>query len=344
MRSIRRAISRADDVPALQAAAGEIRSLARLLLEQGIGAEQLTYIVSTLNDALTTRVIDITRRAHALPQIEWAWLAFGSEGRYEQTISTDQDNGLIFEDATGTSDDALRQRLLPFGRVVNETLAACGFPLCKGNIRASNAQWCISTSEWKARFTRWVRQTDTQELLNSVIFLDLRAIYGVGTLATPLLRTRDELISERPVFLRQLAQYAIETRPPLSLFGGFSDDDARAPGTIDLKKSGARIFTDAARVLALAAGVAHTNTAERLRVSAAKLRMRPDEIGSATDAFFFIQSLRLRSQLLRDAGPPALPANRVDPRRLNEVDRRMLKEAFRQARKLQSRLALDYQL
>ena len=36
--------------------------------------------------------------------------------------------------------------------------------------------------------------------------------------------------------------------------------------------------------------------------------------------------------------------NRLDPNDLNELDRRILKEAFRQARKLQSRLKLDYQL
>jgi CBS domain-containing protein len=36
--------------------------------------------------------------------------------------------------------------------------------------------------------------------------------------------------------------------------------------------------------------------------------------------------------------------NHVDPESLNELDRRILKETFRQARKLQTRLSLDYQL
>jgi CBS domain-containing protein len=36
--------------------------------------------------------------------------------------------------------------------------------------------------------------------------------------------------------------------------------------------------------------------------------------------------------------------NRIDPRTLNEVDRRILKECLRQAQRLQSRLKLDYQL
>jgi CBS domain-containing protein len=344
MRSIRRAIFGAEDVPGMQNAARDIRSLARMLLEQGLAAEQLTFIVSTLNDALTERVIQLAIGRHPLPDIEWAWLAFGSEGRYEQTISTDQDNGLVFGDHAGISADAQRQRILPFARSVNETLDACGFPLCKGNIMASNPLWCLGVGEWQAKFAHWVQHTDAKELLNSVIFFDMRPIYGAHRLTTPLIRKRDALIGERPVFLRQLAGYALESRPPLGVLGGFAADDPRAPGMIDLKKSGARIFTDAGRVLAFAAGVGHTNTAQRLRLSGGKLGMSHDEIESATEAFFFIQSLRLRSQLAGSGDIAAAAPNHIDPRKLNEVDRRMLKEAFHQARKLQSRLALDYQL
>ena len=36
--------------------------------------------------------------------------------------------------------------------------------------------------------------------------------------------------------------------------------------------------------------------------------------------------------------------NLIEPSLLNELDRRILKEAFRQARKAQAKLTLDYQL
>ena len=36
--------------------------------------------------------------------------------------------------------------------------------------------------------------------------------------------------------------------------------------------------------------------------------------------------------------------NRVDPDKLNELDRQVLKEAFKQAKRLQSRLQLEYRL
>jgi CBS domain-containing protein len=341
MRGVRRTIAQAEDVGALRDAAAEIRALAGVMLEQGLAAEQLTYIVSTLNDALTERLIELERARHALGDLRWCWLAFGSEGRYEQTIATDQDNGIVFADSPAP--DGPRARLVPFAKAVNESLAECGFPLCKGGIMAGNPQWCLSVGEWQTDFERWVRNTDEQELLKSVIFFDLRPVYGTRELAEPLRETRDAAVASRPVFLRQLAQYAVQSRPPLGFLGGFSDDDPSAPGTIDLKRSAARIFTDAARVFALAARIPHTNTAQRLRLAGARLNVPQDEIAAATEAFFFVQSLRMRAQLLAQ-GATAGPHNRVDPHRLNEVDRRMLKEAFRQARKLQSRLALDYQL
>jgi CBS domain-containing protein len=342
-RGINRTIAGARDEIALRQAAGDIRTLARDFLAQGLGAEQLTLIISTLNDALTRRIIELEQARHHLDGITWCWLAFGSEGRYEQTVSTDQDNGIVFADSRRTPHE-IRAVLLPFARAVNGTLDACGFPLCKGNIMAVSPNCCLSGEEWHERFERWIRNPAEEQLLNAVIFFDFRPLYGAEGLADGLRARLLEMAPARPAFLRQLAQHALEVRPPLGLFSDFDTEDAPgAPGTIDLKLAGARLFVDAARVLGLAAAVPHTNTAQRLRQAGARLGMPEDEIASATEAFYFIQTLRLRAQLLdgqRGKGSP----NRVDPRRLNEVDRRILKESFRQAQKLQSRLALDYQL
>ena len=111
----------------------------------------------------------------------------------------------------------------------------------------------------------------------------------------------------------------------------------------DLKLHGVRPFVDAARVYALAFGLAQTGTAERLRAVAADLRMAPPEMAAIVDAFFFIQKLRLRIQA-RPGTQLRGSANQIDPRTLNDFERPSLKEAFRQARKLQQRLALDYDL
>jgi CBS domain-containing protein len=103
---------------------------------------------------------------------------------------------------------------------------------------------------------------------------------------------------------------------------------------------------DAARIFGLAAGVKETNTIQRLRLSAARMKLPEAEIDAWIDALLFIQVLRLRHHdevSEQGLGDEALD-NLIDPEKLNELDRRILKEAFRQARKLQARLALEYQL
>ena len=127
IRHINRALAGAADAGALQQAARDIRGLAANMLGQGVAAEQVTSIITALNDALTRRILELEMGRHDLQGIAWCWLAFGSEGRCEQTLSTDQDNGLLFAGADGVDPAAIRGKLLPFARNVNRTLDACGF-------------------------------------------------------------------------------------------------------------------------------------------------------------------------------------------------------------------------
>lgn len=342
VRSIHRAIADARTIEDLKRTAADIHRLALTMLGQGVSAEHMTLIISTLNDALVRQVLQIEASRFDLKGLSWSWLAFGSEGRFEQTISTDQDNGLIFDCGSDTP-DAVRSRLLPFAQVVNRALDACGFPLCKGNIMAGNPHWCLSVEEWRERFDHWLANTDPQALLRAVIFFDFRNLYGDESLADSLRRHLSESAIGNSRFQRQLAQYALENKPPLGLISDFiTEDEGEGRGTIDLKKAGARLFTDAARVLSLAAGVTHTNTVQRLRQAATTLKMPAGEVNAVVEAFYFIQTLRLRGQMAQDS--ELKQSNRLDPATLNEVDRRILKESLKQLRKLQSRLALDYQL
>jgi len=334
----------ASEISVLQNLAAEIRKLARLLAEQGVAAEQISLFVSVLNDRLCQRLIEIVRKRHQWEQISWCWLGFGSEGRLEQTFSTDQDNGIIFAAHGQASSAEIRARLLPFAREVNEALDACGFPLCKGNVMASNPALCLSVEEWQSKMGGWLENAEPKALLDATICFDFRALYGDATLATllrewVLVRTR-----AHPAFLRQMAEIALQARPALGILRSFITEDApNAPHSINLKLHGVRLFVDAARIYALALGLPQTSTVERLRAARAGTGMGETETEAIVDAFFAIQRLRLRHQASQDVLTEET-ANRIDPDKLNELDRLILKASFRQARKLQQRLALDYQL
>ncbi|MEO8442865.1 MAG: DUF294 nucleotidyltransferase-like domain-containing protein, partial [Betaproteobacteria bacterium] len=295
-------IAAAASVKDVQSAAARIGLLARNLLAQGIGAESLTQFIAELNDRVTCRVIELALTRHALGDVPFCWIALGSEGRFEQTFSTDQDNGIIFDVPAGHSAAALRQRLLPFAQDVNQGLAECGFPLCKGNIMAGNPDWCLSLDEWQATFSGWMRNSAPAALLNAAIFFDFRPLWGVAALAD---RLREWLLTTASVnrrFLHQMAVNALQTQPPLGLVQDFATSGSgRDANTVDLKAQGARLFVDVARIYALQYLIPATGTAARLRAFIAVVGVNRDEIAAVLDAFFFIQILRLRHDMF-DAG------------------------------------------
>lgn len=340
---LRNRIHAAEAVEALAELAREIKELALQWLAGGTAAEQVTRLISTLNDHLTTRVLEL-ELLPALPQgVRVCWIALGSEGRMEQTLSTDQDNGLVF-DAPAAAAEAVRGELLPAARRANEALAACGFPLCRGGVMASNPSWCLSLAEWKDRFRSWLDAPAPEALLNATIFFDLRPLFGDEALGVEL---RDWLRQEAPrkdLFLHLLAANALGRTPPLGFFRDFVvETRGEHKGTVDLKTHGVALFTDAARVLGLAHAAPTSNTAERLRAPAEPLRLDRGQVEAWIEAHLFLQRLRLRHQYVQERAGVE-PDNRIRPDDLNPLDRKFLLEAFRQAKRLQRRLALEYQV
>ena len=343
LRQIRQSIEGAQDIEVLKQAGADVRQLALNMLAQGVGAEQLTQFISALNDTVTRRVLQLNLARHDLYGIEWAWLAFGSEGRDEQTFSTDQDNGIVYTCTDIQNREELELRLLEFAQDVNRDLDAVGFPFCKGNIMASNPELCLTVEAWEEKFDRWIRVPEPQALLNASIFFDFRALYGATHLADRLRVTLLRLAKAQPVFLRMMAVNALSVQVPLGKIRDFITDLVpEHPGCVDLKTYGARLFIDAARIFALATGVYNTNTIQRIKLSSQRMGVAAEEAAAIIEGFNFIQLLRLRHQHFEEEHGRA-GDNFVNPDQLNELDRRILKESFRQVRKMQQRLKLDYQ-
>ena len=163
-------------------------------------------------------------------------------------------------------------------------------------------------------------------------------------LAGVLRETVLEQAAGTPAFLRGMTSNALQVKPPIGLFRNFvTDDSAEFPDTIDLKKFGTRPFVDAARIYALAHRISDTGTVARLRAAGEAGALPAEEASAAIEAFQFIQTLRVRHQYLKPQPRPG-GENCVAPDSINALDRRILKEAFRQAGRLQDRIRLDYQL
>lgn len=340
LRQVLLGIDAAFDMAGLLKAAGRIQRLVHRLVDQARTAESMTLLISLLNDVLTRRVVEITSAGAFLDGVRWCWISLGSEGRQEQTLSSDQDNGIIF---TGPgAPEEQRAALLALAGRINTALDACGFPFCTGNVMASNPEWCLSLLEWKERFRNWIIEGDPQALLNASIFFDLRALHGAQELADELTAWLAREASANRRFLFQMAANSLQREAPLGMFGRFLvEKGGKYPGTIDLKVNAGTIFVDAARIYGLASGKHASNTALRFGLAIGAHRLHPADVAKWTQAFYFIQMLRLKNQQRSYIGGEAMH-NHVDPRQLEASERERLRDALRQARALQQRLALDY--
>lgn len=342
--NLSRAIQRSEDITTLKQLSNNIAHFTDQMLAQGASVIQLMRLITALNDLITQRVIVICQQQHGKPLPPYTWLAFGSEGRMEQTLKTDQDNGILFEAQTNIAADETRAQLLPFARRVNEALAEVGFMLCPGNIMASNPECCLTREEWQDRFERWIEAGTPDHLLKASIFFDFRLIIGDEIPVHALREWLHGKTVQNSRFRHQMAANALVNRPPLGLLRDFvTQSGGEHPHSLDLKLHGITPFVDAARILALANAIDETNTIARLNAAASKGAIRNEAAASWIEAYQYIQLLRMRKHRQQATKGVALD-NYLNPDELNELERRILKEAFRQARKLQAKLALDYQL
>lgn len=338
-----RAISAAKDADELVVARANVGQLIDAMMAHGADVEQITRIITLLNDRTVARAIELCIDAQKEPPPPFTWIAFGSEGRSEQTRVTDQDNGILFDPGDEPS-DKVRERLLPLAWEINKVLDRCGFTLCTGNVMASNPKLCQSFVEWEGTFRKMIGSATPENLLHSTIYFDFRPVWGDMEAGEALHQRVVTLAAENSVFLHTLAGNCMAIKPPLGMFRDFvTEKDADSVHRLDLKVRGLTPFVDAGRVLSLQAGIAESNTPARIRLLAEQGVLSKVDAGAFLRSIAFIQLLRMREhQRQAAAGEPM--HNRLDPEQLNPMDRRILKEAFREARRLQKKLEVRFQL
>jgi CBS domain-containing protein len=256
-------------------------------------------------------------------------MVFGSEGRMEQTLLTDQDNALVFADE-GLAGRDWYQRL---AERANEDLQTAGFPRCPGGYMARN--WNGPMAEWVRRFAGWIDQPSAKALLEASIFFDFRRVGGTLSLAP--LEAVLATARERTNFLRFLARSAMEFKPPHPLLLRLKGESSE----VDLKAQGISPVVFLARCYALEAGSPHRSTFERLDAAAAA-RLVDDEVYASTaEAYRFLLRLRLGLQLraLRDG---ATPSNTVALSALAPVERSRLKDSLRAVKRWQDAGAFHF--
>jgi CBS domain-containing protein len=280
---------------------------------------------------------------HGWAPTAYTWLAAGSEGRREQTLKTDQDNGLVYADPPA---ELAERAATYFGHLAGRTGAALerlGFPPCPGGFMASNPEWRQPASTWREKFRGWMETPYPERVLAASLYFDLRPVAGDAAPGRDLWEWVCEQAPAHTLFHRYMAQAAVDRHPPIGLFGRFVvERSGDRKDTLDLKARGVFPMTMAMRAHALSLGIRETHTVDRLVQLGARGVFSPPQVDELRGAHELMARLRLAHQLAcLDAGVP--PDNFVNPQTLGKADRVLLKEAFKTLGWLQGMLADRFQ-
>ncbi|WP_296807480.1 DUF294 nucleotidyltransferase-like domain-containing protein [Thiocapsa sp.] len=335
-------IEEAADVDDLKILHEKLEQLVVHLSGTGVATKDLVQTVAHLNDRILVRLIELVRTAR-YPDLtdRFAFLALGSEGRQEQTLSTDQDNAIVYADDLTQHE---RERLAAFSVDLIDHLVGIGVPPCPGGIMAKNEAWRRSLGDWKRVLDKWLRTPSPENILAGSMFFDLRTLYGDASFEAELKRHITEQLRANNLFLAYSAANAVGFKPPLGFFGGIKPE-RRGPhrGSIELKKAGIFPITEGVKAMALQAGVGDGGTRGRVFGLEGAGILRSEQAESLIAALDFLVTLRLRAQLLA-LEEDREPNNYLPLERLNRIEEGRLKLALEEVGHFQGFLRSRFHL
>lgn len=320
----------------------QVPGIVQKLLERGIKSEIVNQVITAVSDTIVLRVIDQVIHDVGPPPSKFVFITLGSEGRKEQTLKTDQDNAIIYEDKANEQRELVREYFLKFADQVSEALNTIGFSFCKGDFMAKNPKWTHSLSHWKRNYDEWMMASTQETVMKYSTFFDNRAVYGdVGILEE--LHEHMELQLQAPLarFFLNMAQNSFQYEPPLTFFKGIRTFNVGEKKVFDIKRAMTPIV-DLTRVFALKYRIFETNTGERLRILAEKGHFTSQEYQEIRHAYYYLMALRLESQARQIADEKVAPQNVIFLEKLTKVERVALVEVFKVIKDFQLKVKIQF--
>lgn len=294
-------------------------------LATGLKVNMASEILTAISDAVTIRLIELYQIKHGEPPVEFCWLGFGSQGRKEQLLNPDQDNGLLISDDLQDSDQNWFEGLASF---VCDGLNYCGYVYCPGDIMATNNTWRQTLSVWQSYIDHWTQTPTPKAVMHTTIFFDLRCIYGNKKLFHRLQSKMIETASQNTIYLAAMAANTLESDPPLGVFRRFLvERNGKHANELDLKKRGILPIIDMVRLLSISNKVFAVSTIDRLNHLAAQKLLSMEDARNLQDALAVILQLRLNHQINQRNNHQKV-SNYINPNELPQFSKRQLKDAF----------------
>lgn len=320
--------------------------LASELLADNLPAPEIQALITDINQDIHRRVLAAALAAMAAegwgdPPVPFTLLIMGSGGRGENFLYPDQDNGFILADYPDAEHNRIDAFFIALAERFTQDLDRIGFPLCKGNVMASNPLWRKTETQWREQFEHWAERRSPVAILFADIFLDFRAIAGAAARADALRASVMDSLKRYPVLLAMMCQDETSRSVALGMFGRIRrDKSGDHPGRVDLKMQGTLPLVASARLWALKYGVAETGTLARIAALAARGVIDRNDNDELVAAFTHVTFLMLRQQLA-DFHARRKVGNFVDPDALSRRERDLLRQGLRAIDGFRKRVRAD---
>ncbi|HSL96796.1 MAG TPA: DUF294 nucleotidyltransferase-like domain-containing protein [Thermoleophilia bacterium] len=335
--SIRRASSVADIAEAQERLPG----LVQAVVDSGAQVRYVNRLISGVSDATVRRLIAMGTHELGPPPVRYAFLALGSEGREEQTLVTDQDNALLFEDPGPEKAKETAEYFLALGTFVCDRLDRVGYAYCDGGVMAKNPRWNQPLSVWREHFADWIHNADSQALLELNMLFDFRCVDGDESLARGLRAWVFDQMEAYQLFFVHFAKNVLLYKPPLGLFGNIQvASSGDSPKALSLKEALLPV-TNFSRLYALKHRVDSTNTLDRLAELRERGVIRREAFEELMPDYEALMRLRLRRQAVA-LQEGREPSNLIAPGEWTSAEEAKLKRLFSATADLRKKISFDF--
>jgi signal-transduction protein with cAMP-binding, CBS, and nucleotidyltransferase domain/PAS domain-containing protein len=310
------------------------------LIKSELSVKHITNITSSFSDAVHKKIIELIIKEIGEPPVSFSFVCLGSEGRKEETLFTDQDNAIIYEDVESSQESLVKCYFNKLGEKVCNSLNFIGYSFCKGNIMAKNPRYCQPFSVWEKYFANWIVSPEPQNLLDATIFFDFRNVYGKDEFTEKLRCTISELIKHNPLFLYQMAFNTYEVKPAQFYSGKIISD--KNSEIIDLKNAVSPIIMFA-RTYSLQNDIWCLNTIDRLNALKTNNIVNETSIDEIIYVYNFLMKLRFRNQI--ELSENNLPlSNILSAKNLIDIELSLLKKMLALIPQYQNKISVDFRL
>ncbi len=320
----------------------QLPGLVRSLIHSGATARNVTRFITAVSDAILKKLMAMTLDELGPAPVPFVFMIMGSEGRQEQTLKTDQDNAILYQDPGSKLVDVAARYFQRFGTMACNMLNDVGYDFCTGEVMAKNPQWCQPLEQWKTYFSDWIHAAEAEDLLQASIFFDFRHGYGELRLINELRNYLFQSLEGWSGFFRHMTENALNFKPPLGFFRNFVvESKGRHRNAFDIKSAMTPIV-DFARVYALKNGIEETNTLDRIDQLRVMKVISTKEYEELEKAYSFLMQLRFVRQITASLDEHVKPDNYINPKKLTHIEQTMLKEIFKRVEKFQSKMNFEF--